>query len=220
MFNRNRIIKILEKKGWSKYKLAKKAGIAHSTLHDILTGKNANPNTKTLEKIAGALGVSINEFFDEMSESKLATQKNKIHSENNTEIGKKIKKLRKEKGLTQKELAEKSNLSRSYLADLERDRYNPSLDSLKSIANALGVSVEIFFKEDLNEKDLVQRKKTPLDTIPVEFTNPEEARAYISKHQIFGSDGFDVNKLTDDEVLEFANELLRQMELISYKYKK
>lgn len=55
--------------------------------------------------------------------------------------GKYIKAERKAKGLTQKELAEKANISRSYLADLEQDRYNPSLDTLFEIATALGISV-------------------------------------------------------------------------------
>ncbi|WP_406242127.1 helix-turn-helix domain-containing protein [Tissierella carlieri] len=63
-------------------------------------------------------------------------------------IGENIKKYRKEKGLTQKELAEISNLSRSYLADLERDRYNPSLDSLKLIADSLEVDVSILLGEN------------------------------------------------------------------------
>ena len=54
--------------------------------------------------------------------------------------GKFIKAERKAKGLTQKELAEKANISRSYLADLEQDRYNPSLDTLFEIATALGIS--------------------------------------------------------------------------------
>lgn len=74
-------------------------------------------------------------------------------------IGKKIKKYRKEKGLTQLDLATKSNMSRSYLADVENNRYNPSVDTIKSIANALDVPMEEFFKEGeeaeviLNEKD-------------------------------------------------------------------
>jgi len=70
MFNKDSILKILEKKGWSKYKLCKEAHLAQSTLSDILSGKAKNPNTKTLQKIADALGVSINEFFDEDDNSK------------------------------------------------------------------------------------------------------------------------------------------------------
>lgn len=68
MFNRNSISKALEKKGWSRYKLCKEAHLAQSTLSDILNGKAKNPNTKTLQKIADALGVSVNEFFDGDSE--------------------------------------------------------------------------------------------------------------------------------------------------------
>lgn len=55
-------------------------------------------------------------------------------------IGKNIKLLRKEKKLTQVELAKKANMSRSYLADVEGERYNPSIETLSDIAEALGVS--------------------------------------------------------------------------------
>lgn len=65
-------------------------------------------------------------------------------------IGSTLKKLRKDSKLTQKALADKCNMSRGYLADLEADRYNPSIDTLKNIANALGVSVNEFF-DDNNE---------------------------------------------------------------------
>jgi len=39
-------------------------------------------------------------------------------------------------------------------------------------------------------------------------------------HQMFASKGFNLNKLSDKDVLNFANEMLKQMKLISYKYKK
>lgn len=63
-------------------------------------------------------------------------------------IGENIKRIRKEKGLTQKELADKCNLSRSYLADVERDRYNPSLDTLMVIAKNLDVKVSTLLGEN------------------------------------------------------------------------
>lgn len=65
-------------------------------------------------------------------------------------IGENIKKIRKGQGLTQKELAEKCSLSRSYLADLERNRYNPSLDSLQLIADSLGVNISALLDENKN----------------------------------------------------------------------
>lgn len=62
-------------------------------------------------------------------------------------IGTNIKKIRKNKGFTQKELATKSKISRSYLADIEKDRYNPSLEVLRSICTALDVSLASILEE-------------------------------------------------------------------------
>lgn len=56
-------------------------------------------------------------------------------------IGNKIKGLRKQKGFTQDKLANLSNISRTYLADIERNRYNPSMDTLSSIAKTLDVQL-------------------------------------------------------------------------------
>ncbi len=74
-------------------------------------------------------------------------------------IGENIRKYRNERGFTQKELAEKSNLSRSYLADLERDRYNPSLDSLKLIADSLEIDVSVLLGEDKSETKILDGLK-------------------------------------------------------------
>lgn len=56
-----------------------------------------------------------------------------------TKIGKNLKKLRKEKQLTQVELAEIAKISSNYYARIERDEENPSLEVLKDIAKALKV---------------------------------------------------------------------------------
>ncbi|MFD1955992.1 helix-turn-helix domain-containing protein [Paenibacillus thailandensis] len=55
-------------------------------------------------------------------------------------IGENIRKFRKLNRLTQAELAEQANMSRSYLADVERDRYNPSVETLTHLARVLRVS--------------------------------------------------------------------------------
>ncbi|MBQ6059438.1 MAG: helix-turn-helix transcriptional regulator [Clostridia bacterium] len=54
--------------------------------------------------------------------------------------GELIKALRKERGLTQIELAKAAHISRSYLGDIERDRYDPSLKTLRQISAALQVT--------------------------------------------------------------------------------
>ena len=57
-------------------------------------------------------------------------------------IGERIKEARKSAGLTQLELAKKTELSRSYIGDIEKDRYNPSVSTLQLIAAATNTPLE------------------------------------------------------------------------------
>lgn len=56
-------------------------------------------------------------------------------------LGTNIKDARKKAHLTQMELAKRTNLSRSYIGDIEKNRYNPSINTLKAIARATLTSV-------------------------------------------------------------------------------
>lgn len=56
------------------------------------------------------------------------------------QIGKSIRKFRKEKGISQEELAFKANLDRSYIGGVERGERNVSALNLKKIAGALGIN--------------------------------------------------------------------------------
>ncbi|BDR71250.1 hypothetical protein K144313037_p20370 (plasmid) [Clostridium tetani] len=71
-------------------------------------------------------------------------------------IGSTLKKLRKDSKLTQKALADKCNMSRGYLADLEADRYNPSISTLKTISDVLGVSINEFFDGKSAKKENIE----------------------------------------------------------------
>lgn len=69
-------------------------------------------------------------------------------------LGTNIKEARKKAGLTQMELAKLTNLSRSYIGDIEKDRYNPSLATLKAIANALNQPLDtILTDNDINNNE-------------------------------------------------------------------
>lgn len=59
-------------------------------------------------------------------------------------IGGKIKRERLKKSLKQYELAEKANISNTYLSDIEVGRTSPSLKTLKKIAKALEVDIKEF----------------------------------------------------------------------------
>ncbi len=70
----------------------------------------------------------------------------------------KIRTMRKRKGWTQAQLAEKSGVSANYIALLERGDRTPSLKLLSRIADALEVKVSSIFENDL-QKDLQELKK-------------------------------------------------------------
>jgi transcriptional regulator with XRE-family HTH domain len=55
-------------------------------------------------------------------------------------VGRNAARLRKEAGLTQEQLAERSGLSQQYISGLERGRRNPTVVTLYELATALGVS--------------------------------------------------------------------------------
>ncbi|GAB6154349.1 helix-turn-helix transcriptional regulator [Desulfosporosinus burensis] len=57
-----------------------------------------------------------------------------------------IIRLRLEQGLSQKELAEKINTKQSAISRLESGEYNPSIELLAKVANALGKELQISFQ--------------------------------------------------------------------------
>lgn len=55
-------------------------------------------------------------------------------------VGRHVKRIRLDRGLTQEALAEKCGHSQQYISDLERGKRNPTVVSVYEIAQALGVS--------------------------------------------------------------------------------
>lgn len=59
--------------------------------------------------------------------------------------------------LSQEELADRAGKDRTYISGIERGRRNPTLDVLQSIADALGVDLDVLFATArdiaLDEKD-------------------------------------------------------------------
>ena len=66
-----------------------------------------------------------------------------------TALGEKLKKLRKEKGLTLDQLAERTGSSKSYIWELENKKPpRPSADKLSKIATELGVTMEYLLDQE------------------------------------------------------------------------
>jgi transcriptional regulator with XRE-family HTH domain len=54
-------------------------------------------------------------------------------------VGRNVKRIRQEKGLTQEQLAEISGFSQQYISGLEQGQRNPTIVSIYELATALGV---------------------------------------------------------------------------------
>ena len=67
------------------------------------------------------------------------------------EIGKKIQRLRLQRGLTQQELADRCELSKGFISLLERDLTSPSIATLSDVLEALGTGLKGFFADDSTE---------------------------------------------------------------------
>jgi len=61
------------------------------------------------------------------------------------DFGNKIRELRKERMLSQEELADKAGLHRTYIGMIERAEKNITLMNIEKLANALDVSISDFF---------------------------------------------------------------------------
>ena len=68
------------------------------------------------------------------------------------DIGNKLKELRVLKGLTQEELADRSELSKGFISQLERNLTSPSITTLIDILQCLGTSIGEFFNEAPDEQ--------------------------------------------------------------------
>ena len=65
-----------------------------------------------------------------------------------TQFGKRLRDLRKQKGMTQEQLAEEALVSVDFLSLIERGINAPSFDTLEKLAIALDVPVKHFFEFD------------------------------------------------------------------------
>lgn len=68
------------------------------------------------------------------------------------DIGPKLKELRILKGLTQEELADRAELSKGFISQLERDLTSPSIATLMDILQCLGTTIGEFFNETPEEQ--------------------------------------------------------------------
>lgn len=88
-------------------------------------------------------------------------------------IGNKLKELRVAKNLTQEELADRAELSKGFISQLERDLTSPSIATLVDILQCLGTNLQEFFA-DTSEEQIVFRDQDYFEKIDTELKNKIE----------------------------------------------
>ena len=73
-------------------------------------------------------------------------------------LGLRIARLRKEKGLTQEDIAEKFNISTQAVSKWEKDSSSPDIMNLKDLGTMLGVSIEYLLYGEEEQKVRIERK--------------------------------------------------------------
>ncbi|MGC9397453.1 MAG: helix-turn-helix domain-containing protein [Anaerolineae bacterium] len=117
-----------------------------------------------------------------------------------TNIGTRIKRQRKQLGLSLRALAKKTNLTASFLSQVERGKTNASIDSLRRIAEALDVSMLYFLSEPPRVETPVPREGADKDAsaaLPGEQYVPV-VRADCRPKLILPSTGVTYELLTPD----------------------
>ena len=85
-------------------------------------------------------------------------------------IGQKVRELRIAKNLTQEELADRSELSKGFISQLERDLTSPSIATLMDILQCLGTTIGEFFNETPDEQ-VVFGKQDYFEKIDTDLNN-------------------------------------------------
>jgi transcriptional regulator with XRE-family HTH domain len=92
-------------------------------------------------------------------------------------LGRRIRYLRKIKGMTQQKLGDEADMDYKYLGAIERGEKNPSIDNLAKIAAALNVDLhEIFIFE--HETDDTKELKKKIDEMLKDASKKEYGTIY------------------------------------------
>ena len=93
-----------------------------------------------------------------------------------TVLGQRIRDARKQKGLTQEDLAEKAGIGTMYLGEIERGKKMPSLNTFCQIVEALDISADYLLRDSIQAgKDYVLNEITE----KIEAITPQQRKTII-----------------------------------------
>ena len=126
--------------------------------------------------------------------------------------GERLRYLRKQKKMTQEYLAKELSLTRTSITNMEFNRIIPPLKTLERLSKIFNVSIYYFLD---TTSDTIN--KLPF-IIPRQFKHRNDCIEYLANRE--GLDKLKLEKLTDNELIEFSNKIQEYIEILSYKYKR
>ena len=128
-------------------------------------------------------------------------------------IGERIKKIRKEKNISVDYLAKELGVSKTTIY-----RYEDS--TIEKIP--INIFDKLCVILNISPAELMGNNNTNAipSELPSEFLNPQDAMEFILKTPTLAAyGGYDPSTMSDETIVDFANEILQQLQLVSYKYK-
>ena len=104
------------------------------------------------------------------------------------DLGSRIKEIRRQRGITQSELAKRINKSKSAVSGYESNAQIPPSEVLVSIATVLNVSLDYLvgfeMEEPISLKNYTSQQKNAIGLLLEEFSNPTNSSPKLSAQQI------------------------------------
>jgi len=75
------------------------------------------------------------------------------------ELGQALARAREKRGMTQRELAERANVSKTYLSQIENGKKEPLISTLRAIAAAIDVPLPVLLFLSMSELDVSPAKR-------------------------------------------------------------
>ena len=128
-------------------------------------------------------------------------------------IGERIKETRKSKKISVESLAKELGVSKTTIY-----RYEDS--TIEKIP--VGIFDRLCALLDVTPAQLMgNTMSADKPELPVAFNNPQDAMEFIIKTPTIAAyGGYDLGSMSDETIVEFANEILQQLRIVSYKYKR
>lgn len=128
------------------------------------------------------------------------------------QVGERIKEIRKLRNMSAEEVADRIGVSLSTLYRYECSAISKiPVGIIEKLCAALGTTTQ----ELMGNAEAEHQEE-----LPTSFANAEEAMAFMLKMPVLAAyGGYDIKNMSEETLVQFANEILGQLKLVSYKYK-